>query len=70
MILDLRLGGVAAIKERLGSRAGQVDAIETNVMNRDSLNAAAEAINQRFGPLYGLVNAAGGNNPRQPSTQP
>jgi NAD(P)-dependent dehydrogenase (short-subunit alcohol dehydrogenase family) len=64
MILDLRLGGVAAIKERLGSRAGQVDAIETNVMNRDSLNAAAEAINQRFGPLYGLVNAAGGNNPR------
>jgi len=64
MILDLRLGGVAAIKERLGSRAGQVDAIETNVMNRDSLHAAAEAINQRFGPLYGLVNAAGGNNPR------
>jgi len=64
MILDLRLGGVAAIKERLGSRAGQVDAIETNVMNRDSLLAAGEAINQRFGPLYGLVNAAGGNNPR------
>ncbi len=64
MILDLRLGGVEAIKERLGDRASQVDAIEVNVMNRDSLLAAGEAINKRFGPLYGLVNAAGGNSPR------
>jgi NAD(P)-dependent dehydrogenase (short-subunit alcohol dehydrogenase family) len=26
--------------------------------------AASEAINKRFGPLYGLVNAAGGNSPK------
>jgi NAD(P)-dependent dehydrogenase (short-subunit alcohol dehydrogenase family) len=64
MILDLRLGGVEAIKERLGERASQVDAVEVNVMNRDSLLAAGETIEKRFGPLYGLVNAAGGNNPR------
>ncbi len=64
MILDLRLGGVAAIKERLGERAGQVDAAEVDVLSRDSLAAAGEAISKRFGPLYGLVNAAGGNNPR------
>lgn len=64
MILDLRLGGVPAIKERLGDRANQVDACEVNVMNRESLAAAGEAINARFGPLYGLVNAAGGNSPR------
>jgi NAD(P)-dependent dehydrogenase (short-subunit alcohol dehydrogenase family) len=64
MILDLRLGGVPAIKERLGERASQVDAAEVNVMNRDSLAAAGEAINKRFGPLYGLVNAAGGNSPK------
>lgn len=64
MILDLRLGGVDAIKARLGERASQVDAVEVNVMNRDSLLAAGEAINKRFGPLYGLVNAAGGNSPR------
>jgi NAD(P)-dependent dehydrogenase (short-subunit alcohol dehydrogenase family) len=64
MILDLRLGGVAAIKERLGPRASQVDAREVNVLNRDSLMAAGAAINERFGGLYGLVNAAGGNSPR------
>ncbi len=33
-------------------------------MNRDSLEAAGEAINKRFGTLYGLVNAAGGNSPK------
>jgi len=64
MVLDLRLGGVPAIKERLGSRASQVDAREVNVLDRDSLTAAGAAINERFGPLYGLVNAAGGNSPR------
>lgn len=64
MILDLRLGGVDTIKERLGERASLVDAVEVNVMNRDSLMTAGEAINNRFGTLYGLVNAAGGNNPR------
>ncbi len=64
MILDLRPGRVSAIKERLGERASQIEAAEVNVMNRDSLLAAGEAIQKRFGPLYGLVNAAGGNNPR------
>jgi NAD(P)-dependent dehydrogenase (short-subunit alcohol dehydrogenase family) len=64
MILDLRLGGVPGIKERLGERADLVDAVEVNVMSRDSLTAAAEAIDKRFGPLYGLVNAAGGNSPK------
>jgi len=64
MILDLRLGGVEAIKERLGERANQVDACEVNVLNRESLEAARDAIHRRFGALYGLVNAAGGNSPR------
>lgn len=64
MILDLRLDGVPKIMERLGDCAHQVDAVEVNVMNRTSLMAASEAINSRFGPLYGLVNAAGGNSPK------
>jgi NAD(P)-dependent dehydrogenase (short-subunit alcohol dehydrogenase family) len=64
MILDLKLGGIPAIKERLGKRASQVDAVEVNVLSRDSLMAAGEAIAKRFGTLYGLVNAAGGNSPR------
>jgi len=64
MILDLRLSGVAAIQERLGARAEQVAAWETDVLDRESLEMAREAIRRRFGPLYGLVNAAGGNSPQ------
>lgn len=64
MILDLRLSGVVAIQERLGARAEQVAAWETNVLDRESLEMAREAIRRRFGPLYGLVNAAGGNSPQ------
>jgi NAD(P)-dependent dehydrogenase (short-subunit alcohol dehydrogenase family) len=64
MILDLRLGGISQIRDRLGARASQVDACEANVMSRDSLIAAREAIDKRFGPLHGLVNAAGGNSPK------
>ena len=64
MILDLRLDGVPALKERLGERASLVDALEVNVMSRESLAAAGETIKERFGPLYGLVNAAGGNSPK------
>lgn len=64
MILDLRLESVPAIEERLGAHAGRVDAFQVDVMNRDSLTAAGAAIDQRFGPLYGLVNAAGGNSPK------
>ncbi len=64
IILDLRLGGVPAIKERLGDRANQVEAYEVNVMSRDSLTEAGTYIKERFGGLYGLVNAAGGNSPK------
>jgi len=34
------------------------------VLDRESLETAREAIRRRFGPLYGLVNAAGGNSPQ------
>ncbi len=64
-VLDLRLDGVARIKEQLGDRADQVDACEFNALKRDSIEAAGKWIKERWGrPLYGLVNAAGGNSPK------
>ncbi|NBD35346.1 MAG: SDR family oxidoreductase [Chloroflexi bacterium] len=64
MILDLNLSGLSAIKESLGPRADQIDGLQADVLDRESLMEASVAINERFGALYGLVNAAGGNNPR------
>jgi NAD(P)-dependent dehydrogenase (short-subunit alcohol dehydrogenase family) len=64
VVLGRTLAGLPALRERVGAGAGQVEGIRVDVMNRDSLAAAGEAINTRFGALYGLVNAAGGNSPK------
>jgi len=64
MILDLNLSRLSVIKESLGPRADQVDGLQADVLDRESLMEAGAAISERFGALYGLVNAAGGNNPR------
>lgn len=64
MILDRSLGRLAAIQESLGAAGSRVDGVQVDVMNRESLEAAGTAIQQRFGVLYGLVNAAGGNSPK------
>src|SRR5512139_4012131 len=64
MILDRNLARLADLKACLEPGAGELDGVQVDVMNRDSLTAAGEAINKRFGPLFGLVNAAGGNSPR------
>ncbi len=64
MVLSRSLTGLPAIRERAGAGAGQIDGVRVDVTNRDSLMAAGDAIDARFGGLYGLVNAAGGNSPR------
>jgi NAD(P)-dependent dehydrogenase (short-subunit alcohol dehydrogenase family) len=64
MILDRNLARVPAIQESLGPRASQVDGCQADVLNRESLMQAGAVIDKRFGPLYGLVNAAGGNSPK------
>ncbi len=64
MVLDRNLARLPAIRECVGPGAGDIDGVQVDVMNRESLTAAGEAINMRFGALYGLVNAAGGNSPR------
>lgn len=38
--------------------------VYANVLQRHTLDKASELIRTEFGPVYGLINAAGGNNPR------
>ncbi len=64
MILARSLDKIQAIKDRAGACANQIDAVPVDVLNRDSLLQAGEAIKTRFGSLYGLINAAGGNSPQ------
>ncbi len=64
MILDRNLARLPEIQKAAGVDGGRIDGFQVDVMRRESLEAAGEAIKARFGALYGLVNGAGGNSPR------
>ena len=53
--------GQAILPSMLGP--GKAIIIEGNVLDRESLNLAAEATLSSFGKIDGLINGAGGNNP-------
>lgn len=63
VVLDRHLSPAQGIVDYRAKRGCQVKAVYGNVLDRESLTRAAGAIQERFGPLYGLVNAAGGNRP-------
>lgn len=42
---------------------GRAVALESNVLDPASLRQAADAVRERFGPPYALINTAGGNTP-------
>lgn len=64
MILDCNLARLPEIQASAGPHGSRIDGFPVDVMSRESLVAAGEAIKARFGALYGLVNAAGGNSPK------
>lgn len=64
MILDRSLARLPVIQEAAGADGARIDGFQVDVMSRESLEAASAAIKARFGTLYGLVNAAGGNSPK------
>ncbi len=73
VLLDRNLDPVQGILERMGRSFGsrsegsphacRAEAVHGDVLDRESLLKAATIINERFGCIYGLVNAAGGNKP-------
>jgi NAD(P)-dependent dehydrogenase (short-subunit alcohol dehydrogenase family) len=63
-ILGRNMDTANHILDLMGPRANQAMAVQADVVNQDSLCKAAETINERFGKVYGLVNAAGGNKPQ------
>jgi NAD(P)-dependent dehydrogenase (short-subunit alcohol dehydrogenase family) len=63
-ILDLNLAPAESILEKMGPRASQALAIETNVLDVESLRQTSIAVLEKFGRVDCLVNAAGGNKPQ------
>ena len=62
-ILGRNMDQAKHILDSLGPRAHQAIAVQADVVNQESLREAAETVKARFGKVYGLLNAAGGNKP-------
>jgi NAD(P)-dependent dehydrogenase (short-subunit alcohol dehydrogenase family) len=63
-MLDRNVTHAAALLERMGPHASRAAVIETDVLDRASLERALDLLVQRFGRVDALVNAAGGNHPK------
>jgi NAD(P)-dependent dehydrogenase (short-subunit alcohol dehydrogenase family) len=61
VIFDRSLETCGGLGEYTHSSGWRAKAVGGDVLNRESLLCAAEAIKEEYGPVYGLVNAAGGN---------
>jgi NAD(P)-dependent dehydrogenase (short-subunit alcohol dehydrogenase family) len=63
-IVDLDPSQADRFGERLNRGPGRWVKVEGNVLDREALVVAEQAVREKLGPADTLVNAAGGNNPR------
>lgn len=68
-VCDLRLENAQKTVDDIVAAGGTAIAVEANVLDKESLNAARERINNELGSCDILVNGAGGNNPRGTTTK-
>jgi NAD(P)-dependent dehydrogenase (short-subunit alcohol dehydrogenase family) len=64
VVLDRSLDPAKGLVDYTHKSGWQGKAVRGDVLNRASLVDAAAAIKAEYGPIYGLVNAAGGNSPK------
>ena len=63
-ILDLKMEAAAAVAKRINDGGGIAAGFEANVLDKESLRKAHEAIIEQLGPCDILINGAGGNHPK------
>ncbi len=62
-VLDLARDAAEKVVERINQSGGKAVAVEANVLDRDSMQAACEACVKALGRVDCLINGAGGNHP-------
>ncbi|MFZ6031218.1 MAG: SDR family oxidoreductase [Chloroflexota bacterium] len=63
-VLDLRLEPAEALAAELGAAAGNAIGVACNVLEKASIEQAAQAVMEKFGRVDILINGAGGNRPQ------
>lgn len=68
-VCDLRLEAAKAVADSIISAGGTAVAVQTNVLEKNSLLEAKSVIDKAFGGCDILLNGAGGNNPKGTTTK-
>lgn len=63
-LLDLNLAAAQKVADGLTAQGLTAKAFECNVLDKQSITNARNAVTQAFGTVDVLINGAGGNNPR------
>ena len=63
-VADLKLESAQAVADEINQAGGKAIAVACNALDRESLEAANEEIEQKLGPVTILLNGAGGNHPK------
>lgn len=63
-ILDINKDTADNIAAEIEDNGGTALGIETNVLEKDSLEKAEETVREKLGPVDILINGAGGNHPK------
>lgn len=63
-LLDLNLDAARAVADEINAGGGRALALEANVLDKASLETAAQAVERELGPWSLLINGAGGNHPK------
>ena len=67
-LLDLNLEAAEAVAAEIRENGGEAIAVQADVLDKESLQAAHDAVEKAFGRCEVLVNGAGGNNPKGTTT--
>src|SRR5574344_1810265 len=68
-LLDLNLEKAQQFAAQIEKEGGIAKGFAANVLDKASLEACHEAVNQELGPCDILINGAGGNNPKATTSQ-
>jgi NAD(P)-dependent dehydrogenase (short-subunit alcohol dehydrogenase family) len=68
-VLDLNLDKATEVVNQIKSQGGTAIAVTCNVLEKESIIAAAETVKTQLGPCDVLINGAGGNHPKGNTTK-
>ncbi len=67
-VLDIAEEPAQKIADQIVSEGGTAAAFKTDVLDKDSLEQVADAVEKELGPVDVLINGAGGNSPKATCT--